>query len=141
MAPQIQVSLPAVDELSARVLIASSDVKGALGSMQLNVCVDAGNADVSAAIDEFSQFWQSAVSDASAAIAQTGQAMASAAQQYGQVDSTVMVDPALTAAFTQDTLDGNSGAAQMLLGPMLPGFGTTSGSPNPLTGLLPGAGG
>jgi hypothetical protein len=134
MAPQIQVSLPAVDELSARVLIASSDVKGALGSMQLN-------ADVGAAIDEFSQFWQSAVSDASAAIAQTGQAMASAARQYGQVDSTVMVDPALTAAFTQDTLDGNSGAAQMLLGPMLPGFGTPSGNPSPLSGLLPGAGG
>lgn len=138
MAPHIQVSLPAVDELSARVLIASSDVKGALGSMQLNVCLDAGNADVSAAIDEFSQFWQAAVADASTAIAQTGQAMSNAAMQYGQVDSTVMVDPALTTAFTQDTLDGDSGAAEMLLGPMLPGFGTTSGSANP---LIPGAGG
>jgi hypothetical protein len=119
----IKVSLPALDELSARVLVAGSDTRAALGTMQLNACIDAGDAQVSAALDEFSQFWQGAVKGAGQAIDQTGSQMSAAAQAYGQVDSTVMVDPSLTSAFASETLSGNGGEAALLLGPLLPGGG------------------
>lgn len=118
-----QVSLPAIDALSARVLIAGNDVRSALGSMQLNACYDTGDARVSAAMDEFGQFWDAAVKGGAQAIDDTGAAISAAAQQYGQVDSTVMVDPGLAAAFAQATMDGNSGEASLLLGPLLPGTG------------------
>lgn len=121
--PGFQVSLPALDALSARVVVAGGDVRSALGSMQLNACIDAGDAKVSAAIDEFTQFWQGAVQGAAQAVDTTGADMAAAAQQYGQVDSTVMVDPSLTSAFAQATMSGNSGLTSLLLGPLLPGAG------------------
>ena len=121
--PPIQVSLPALDELSARVAIAGGDVQSALGRMEFNACIDSGNPALSEAIDGFTQFWQSAVKGGAQAIDNTAGLMAAAAAQYGHVDSTVMVDPSLTASFTSMTLDGDSGEAQLLLGPLLPGAG------------------
>lgn len=121
--PNIQVSLPALDALSARVAIAGGDVRSALGAVEYNACIDAGNPALSAAIDSFTQFWQSAVKGGAEAIDNTAGLVSAAAAQYGHVDSTVMVDPSLTAAFTSMTMDGNQGEAQMLLNPFLPGTG------------------
>lgn len=133
MSAGFQVSLPALDELSARVAIAGSDVRSTLGSVELNACLVTDSPRLSAALDGFSQFWQGAITQSSASIDTTAIQMSQAAIAYGTVDSTVMVDPTLTKAFVQETLDGNSAEAGLLIAPLLPGAGTPQpASPIPL---------
>ena len=136
MSGGFSVRLPAVDELSARVSLAGSDVRSALGNIQLNACLLTGSARLSAALDGFSQFWQGAVQSSAQAIDATAAEMAQAAVQYGNVDSTVMVDPSLTKEFVSLELSGNSGLATTMLGPLLPR--ATSDTSNPLSPFLPG---
>ena len=136
MSGGFSVRLPAVDELSARVSVAGSDVRAALGHIHLNGCLMTGSARLSAALDGFSQFWQGAVQSSASAIDATASQMASAAVQYGNVDSSVMVDPSLTKEFVSLELSGNSGLATTMLGPLLPR--ATPDVSNPMGPLLPG---
>lgn len=136
MSGGFSVRLPAVDELSARVSIAGSDVRSALGHLQLNACLMTDSARLSAALDGFSQFWQGAVQSSASAIDATSAEMAQAAVQYGTVDSTVMVDPSLTKEFVSLELSGNSGLADTMLGPLLPN--AKPDISDPMGPLLPG---
>lgn len=136
MSGGFSVRLPAVDELSARVSLAASDVRSTLGSIELNACLMTGSARLTAALDGFSQFWQGAVQSSASAIDATAAEMSQAAVQYGNVDSTVMVDPSLTKEFVSLELSGNSGLATTMLGPLLPR--ATPDVTAPLSPLLPG---
>jgi hypothetical protein len=135
--PGFEVSLPAVDELSARVAIAGSDIRGALGGLQLNVCLDTGNGELSAALDGFTQFWQTAVHDAADAVDSTATAMNQAAVQYGVIDSTAMMDPTITSAFVNAAISGDAGATELWLGPLLPGASVSGVTPPLLPGFSP----
>ena len=130
------VQVPAVDALSFRVQAAASDVRSAEGKLAATSCVDAGYADLTGSLGIFQQFWSSFTDGAASSVASTASAISSAAVQYQTVDSTVMVDPSITSAFVQSTLDGNDGMSQLLLGPLLPGA-TTSPPASPTTPGLP----
>lgn len=119
-----QVSLPAVDALSFRVSVAASDVRSALGSLRAEACIDTGDAELSAALTSFQQLWQAFTEGAGQALDATASSVAAAAAAYQQVDATAMVDPSLTTAFARAAASGDGGAAQLLLGPLLPGAGT-----------------
>jgi hypothetical protein len=116
-----EVSTPVVDALSVRVAVAASDVRSALGGMQARMCVDTGDAALSGALSSFQQFWQGFTEGSAHGVDTTATGMAAAARAYQQVDTHVMVDPALTSAFIHASATGGGGAAQLLMGPLLPG--------------------
>lgn len=116
-----QVSVQAVDALSFRVLAAASDVRSAAGQLQANACYATGDTALDGALAQFQQFWQGFTQDAARVVDDTAAQVAGAAQAYHQVDTTVMVDPGLTQAFLQAAATGDSGTAQLLVAPLLPG--------------------
>jgi hypothetical protein len=116
-----QVRTPVVDALSFRVSVAASDVRSALGSMKATMCVDTGDPELSGALSSFQTFWQSFTEGSAQGVDSTAGSMSAAAVAYQQVDTHVMVNPALSSAFMHASASGDSGTAQLLLGPMLPG--------------------
>jgi hypothetical protein len=116
-----RVSVEAVDALSFRVATAASDVRSAAGQLQADACYATGDAALDGALGHFQQFWQGFSQEAAATVDDTAAKIAAAAQAYHHVDTTVMVDPSLTQAFLQATASGNSGTAQLLVAPLLPG--------------------
>jgi hypothetical protein len=131
------VSVPAVDALSFRVLAAASDIRSAEGKLRANACTDVGYPDLTGALSSFQGFWDSFTDGTASAVEKTGGNISAAATAYQTVDSTVMVDPSISSSFVSSTLSGGGGAAQMLLGPLLPGAGSTApslGPPLPLPG-------
>jgi hypothetical protein len=116
-----EVSVPAVDALSFRVLTAASDIRSAEGKLTSQACVDTGYPELSGALSEFQTFWQSFTNETAGAVEGTGGNIAAAASAYQTVDSTVIADPALTSGFVSATMSGNDGLAQLLVGPMLGG--------------------
>lgn len=116
-----EVAPRVVDALSFRVAVAASDVRSALGGVQSNVCIDTGDPELSGALSTFQQFWGRFTEGSAQAVDSTAGGIAAAAAAYQQVDSAVMVDPAVAGAFVDATLSGSGGTAQLLLGPVLPG--------------------
>lgn len=117
--PGFKVSLPEVDALSFRVSVAASDVRSAAGPMRANACYATGSPALDGALSEFQQFWSGFTQGAAHTLDGTAGTIASAAAAYQNVDSTVMVDPALSSAFLQASVNGNSGLAQLLIGPLV----------------------
>jgi len=116
-----QVHTPVVDALSFRVAVAASDVRSALGSMKATMCVDTGDPALSGALSSFQSFWQGFTEGSAQSVDSTAGSMSAAAVAYQQVDTHVMVDPALSSAFIDASVRGDSGTAQLLFGRWLRG--------------------
>jgi hypothetical protein len=103
---QFEVSLPAVDALSFRVGVAGSDAQSAAGQLRANACYATGSSALDGALSEFQQFWDSFTQASASDVDTTAATIAAAAAAYHQVDTTVMVDPALTSAFMRASMGG-----------------------------------
>ncbi len=87
---EIEVSVPEVAALSARVSSAATEVRGALGGVQSAACVDAGDGALSDALARFGRLWRAVTEDSARSVDSTSRAVAAAAGDYQQAESTAM---------------------------------------------------
>ena len=76
-----EVSVPAVDALSFRVLTAASDIRSAEGKLAAQACVDTGYPELSGALSEFQSSGSSSPTRPPVAVEGTGGNVAAAARR------------------------------------------------------------
>ena len=110
---RFEVNVPAVDALSAGVVSAASDVRSALGQLNGVSCLDTGDPGLNGALSVFQLEWGSFTNVSAQVVDQTGAAISAAASAYQRVDTSVIADPRVTAAFVAQVAAGGDGQAAL----------------------------
>jgi hypothetical protein len=107
------VDVPAVDALSAGVSAVAVDVRAQVADVNSGACVDAGQADLDAAVTRFMEAWGGFTLASADTVTASAGSISTTARAYEHVDAAIVADLGVTSAFVQEVAAGGDGTAAL----------------------------